>query len=204
MIVWTNQPYSVYQQLKKTGRFVCDPRQALDHEFTDYAAAYHWMQIQLKRKVGLPPADVTTPIWAWYRRNWHHQRPDFRDRHDYADQVCLEVEVAESQILLSDFEHWNFVLNDWRISMVTSEAAWEQDQVWFMSLPKAQQQRVKHHSWQQIFDITQRHGDWEKNGDTVQGCFWELRWPQVRRAWRLQGRERAVELEVSGTEPFYD
>lgn len=198
MIVWTNQPYSVYEQLMATGSFSCTPALAinLNDGFDDFARAYAWMIKQMKRRIGQPPAGVTTPIWAWYRMNFQHRRPDFRMDRDFDDQVCMEIEIDEAQILLSDFENWNFVLNDWYLAKVSNEDDWNRQEAWFDQLPAAHQTRVKERSWQRIFDITPAHGDWTRNGDCVQGCFWQLNRNQVRRAWRLRKGKRMVELGV--------
>lgn len=54
MIVWTNQPYSVYEQLIATGSFSCTPALSsnLNDGFDDFARAYAWMIKQMKRRIG--------------------------------------------------------------------------------------------------------------------------------------------------------
>lgn len=51
MIVWTNQPYSVYEQLMATGSFSCTPALSsnLNDGFDDFARAYAWMIKQMNR-----------------------------------------------------------------------------------------------------------------------------------------------------------
>lgn len=197
MIVWTNQPYAVYETLMQTGQFTCDPKQAENWQEAEFAKAYQWMIKQMTHKIGPAPVGVTAPIWAWYKRNYAHQRPDFRQLRDFADQVCLEIEIADEDILLSDFIHWHAVLNDFWLSGAQNEAEYDEKEAWYQSLSPRQQQRVKEQSWQQIFDYTPRFGDWSCNGDTVQGCFWQLNRSQVRRAWCQQKGHRVVELGVS-------
>ena len=195
MIMWTIQPYSVYQQLVKNGCFYCNPNKSANWKDTDFRLAYQWMIKQLKAKVDLPYKQITTPLWAWYRSsNYHHQRPDFRWTRDYADEVCIEFEIPEKEVLLSDFEAWHFVLNNWYYSSATSEKEWEQDEKWFDNLSKREQQRIKEESWQRIFNITPQHGEWTRNGEIVQGCFWPLQLNQVRRVWRLTKGERVHEI----------
>lgn len=43
MIMWTIQPYSVYQQLIKNGCFYRDPNKSENLNETDFQSAYQWM-----------------------------------------------------------------------------------------------------------------------------------------------------------------
>lgn len=195
MIMWTIQPYSVYQQLVKNAYFYCDPNKSANWKDTDFRLAYQWMIKQLEVKAARPCNQITTPLWAWYRsHDYRHQRPDFRWSRDYSDEVCIEFDIPEEKVLLSDFEAWHFVLNNWYYSSARSKEEWEQDEKRFDSLSKIEQQHIKERSWQQIFDITPRHGEWTRNGEIVQGCFWLLRLNQVRRVWRLKKGERVHEI----------
>ena len=195
MIMWTIQPYNVYQQLVKEGYLYCDPNQSENLQYSDFRLAYRWMIKQLKAKAGQPCNQVTTPLWAWYRsHDYRHQRPDFRWCKTYPDEVCIEFDIPEEKVLLSDFEGWHFVLNNWYYSSATSDEEWERDEKWFASLSKQKQQPVKEKSWQRIFDITPRYGEWTRNGDAVQGCFWLLQMNQVRKVWRLKKGERVHEI----------
>ena len=86
----------------------------------------------------------------------------------------MEINIPEEKVLLSDFEAWYFVLNDWYYSPATNEQEWERLEKKFDSLPERKQKQVEEKSWQRIFDTDIRHGEWTKNGETVQGCFWML------------------------------
>ena len=197
MIMWTNQPYAVYEQLRQTGIFRCDPKQANLLEYSEFLAAYQWMVAQMKKRISLPPAGVELPVWAWYRsRDFQHVRPDFRWSNDYDDQVCLEIDVPEAAVLLSDFQGWHAILNNFYYPAVTNETEWEQAMERYDQLSVRKQQRLKEQSWQRIFDITSRHGEWTSNGELVQGCFWQLEWRNVRRAWRLKWGEKVREMTV--------
>lgn len=199
MIIWTIQPYSVYQELVAKGHFYCDPNKSCNLKEPDFQAAYAWMIAQLKAKVGLPPNDqIQTPIWAWYRaRAFSHTRPDFREHRDYADQVCLELELDDSQVLLSDFDSWHFVLGDSYFAPASNEQEWEELNAWFDGLTKKDQQAVKEASWQQIFDITPSHDPWTLNGAYVQACFWQLELSQVRKVWRMKKGEKVREFKLN-------
>lgn len=200
MIVWSNQPYQVYEQLMSNGIFTCDPTKSMNIQTDlnfgghDFENAYTWMAHQMGLKVGKPPKGVRHPIWVWYKLDYAHRRPDFRLVPDYDDQVCLELEIPESDILLSDFEKWHFVLNDWYLNDAVSEKeSYAKDQ-WFEHLPQVKQQKVKENSWQQIFDVTPRIGEWTQNGAFVQGCCWLLKKEYVRHAWRLKRGQRSQQI----------
>lgn len=68
MIIWTIQPYSVYQQLKSKGQFYCDPEKSENLKENNFQVAYNWMIKQMKRRKILLPKDAKVPLWAWYRR----------------------------------------------------------------------------------------------------------------------------------------
>lgn len=184
------------------GIFFCNPELSInlkdDH---DFSRAYHWMIQQMIKQIGPSNKKDTYPIWAWYRsRDYQHRRPDFRWVKDYPDEVCIELEIPEKKVLLSDFQGWHFVLNDWYYSDAKSDEEWDCKEKWFDNLTVNQQQRVKEESWQRIFDITPRHGEWEVNGDVVQACFWAIKKDQIRKVWRLQ-KGKKVQLIKNSTQP---
>lgn len=196
MRIWTIQPYEVYQQILKTGHFYCDPNLSIDlKDDVEFRRSYQWMIEQMKCQIGGPEREGSYPIWAWYRsHDYKNQRPDFRQARDYSDEVCIELEISEKKVLLSDFEAWHFVLNDWYYSPATSEEEWNQRDEWFERLSEKEQRRVKLKSWNRIFDITPRKGEWTKNGDIVQACFWSLNRNQVRKVWRLRKGQKTHEI----------
>lgn len=195
MIIWTIQPYAVYQRIIKTGHFYSDPKLSFDlKDDIDFQRSYRWMIEQMRRKVGAPENEGSYPIWAWYKHDYQHKRPDFRRVRDYSDEVCIELEIPDKKVLLSDFEAWHYVLNNWYYSPATSEKEWNQSIDWLDSLPEKERQKVKRKSWNRIFDITPRKGDWTKNGDVVQACFWALSRDQMRKVWRLRKGQETQEI----------
>lgn len=201
MIVWTIQPFEVYQKILDKGCFYCDPNRSINlRDDLEFQHAYKWMIQQMVKKIGTADKMGAYPVWAWYRsHDYKHQRPDFRWTRDYPDEVCIEIEIPESQVLLSDFEGWHFVLNDWFYSDATSQEEWDRKEQWFDDLNANQQQRIKSESWQRIFDITPRHGEWKANGESVQACFWSIKKDQIRKVWRLQ-KGKKVRLIKKGTQ----
>ncbi|HIW71595.1 MAG TPA: DUF3841 domain-containing protein [Candidatus Levilactobacillus faecigallinarum] len=195
MIMWTVQPMAVYQQLQRDGVFHCDPTQtwAMDDEY--FQPAYQWMANQMTRRIGPAPANVTVPIWAWYRRDWQHKRPDFRYYHDYPDQVCLEVEVPEEQVLLSDCDEWNVIINDGVLMKANTDEEFDVACARYQQMSSKQQTAFKLRSWKRVFEIDPVHDDtgfWQ--GKDVQGCFWELHLSQVRHVLRRRPGHRMEQL----------
>ncbi|MCR4868321.1 MAG: DUF3841 domain-containing protein [Lachnospiraceae bacterium] len=117
------------------------------------------------------------PVWAWHTRKWKHNRPDLRlggygKRGDRLS--CIEFEIPESEVLLSDFDAWHFVLNNLWLDGSVTEAE-RKNEIYFDSLTKEEQERAKADSWNRIFDISPYENDWIVRGCYIQAVFWKLR-----------------------------
>lgn len=114
MILWTFQPYSVYEELMETGEYICNPKESINLVDDDvFFKAYQWMIQQMKFKIGNPPAGVKYPVWAWYRWSYKHQPPEFDSQSRNNISVCMKIKIPDDQVVLSDFDHWHHVLNQW-------------------------------------------------------------------------------------------
>ena len=155
MRLWTIQPQEMYESLQQNGIVHCDPSRSSGLTEMNFQSAYDWMCEQMRQKIGPPPEQVTYPIWAWHTLDWKHQKPDLR-RTEFCWQpehsVCLELEIPEEQVLLSDEERWHFVLNNWYLTNATNEADYNQAEAWFDGLSPEEQQNVRQQSWQHIFE----------------------------------------------------
>ena len=186
MRLWTIQPVSVYETLMKTGVYHCDGTLSnlLNDDISNFQNAYQWMIEQMKERTGMPPDEVSYPVWAWYLRDWKHKKPDLRES-GYAERgtemVCLTIEIPKESVLLSDFDAWHFVLNQWYFPRVKTEEEWDEKQTWFESLTKKQRDQVMKESWNQIFDITPCNEEWDVMGRYVQATFWELKKEQIKK-----------------------
>ena len=112
MRLWTMQPVEVYNILRQDGVFTCDPTKVPEPSFID---RYGWLVKKLSEKDS-KPCNVDYPVWAWYRFNGKEKKPDLRHS-CYGSRgekmVCLELEVPDEKVLLSDFDLWHFPLNNW-------------------------------------------------------------------------------------------
>ena len=72
-----------------------------------WRTAYDWMVEQMERRLGPRPKPGAYPLWAWYQ--WDgaaRRRPDLRSSAHVpggTKAVRIEFEIAEEQIVLSDF-----------------------------------------------------------------------------------------------------
>lgn len=189
MRLWTMQPAGVLDILKKDGVFHCDQDKSIYGE--DYKAPYAWMVDQMNRKGITRPEGCSLPVWAWYRHNWKEKKPDLRRiglGEPGARTVCIEIEIPDEEVLLSDFDIWHYVLNDMWFDRSRNEAEFDERHEWFDRLAPEEQKALKKQSWENIFDIEPYEDDWVTKGRYVQAVFWELRREQVKKVQYFTAR----------------
>ena len=184
MKLWTMQPVEVYEILMKDGVFVCDETKIPEPSFKE---SYDWLNKHLEKK-DAKPSSVKYPIWAWFRFDNKEKKPDLRHA-CYGNRgekmVCLELEIPDEKVLLSDFDLWHFVLNKWWLYDCFypdyGEDDYEKSQQWFKTLDSDKQNLEKEKSWERIFDIVPFENDWISKGTYVQAIFWELKKENVKK-----------------------
>ena len=111
MRLWTIQPLEVLEKIKQKGEFVCNPV----YSDSDFKRAYYWLVKQMDSRGIEHPYGLELPIWAWYKTDWENKKPDL-EQEDFSDKrenlVCIELEIDDKDVLLSDFYAWHYVLND--------------------------------------------------------------------------------------------
>lgn len=184
MRLWTIQPKALYEKLQSEKVLHCVPEQSELITAFGFGPAYNWMAEQMCKCIGQPPQGVQYPIWAWHTVEWKHAKPDLRRsefRSYKTPQVCLEVEISDEDVLLSNEDMWPIVLNDGYYGDACSDEEYEAEGKWFDSLPAQEQTAVKRQSWKKIFDVfPARETSWDCHGKYVQATFWELRLEQVK------------------------
>ena len=185
MLLWTIQPESVWRLLKREKIFRCNPNESvyLNGEW-NFSAAYGWLVSQMESRIGKRPEGVTYPVWAWHTFNGKHKKPDLRDHYfsaHYGVYACIEIDIPEENILLSDEENWHFVLNDWFYSGAKSEEEYDRLEAEYNGLPEEEKSKAREKSWEGVFDVEPIDTDWHRQGRYVQAVFWELKLSQVRR-----------------------
>lgn len=177
MRLWTIQPIEVLYEIKNKGFYICDEKKSdLIQNYVLFKRAYDWLVLQMIHKIGRPPKGVKYPVWGWYLQDWKNKKPDLRQRHGERGQlyVCIELEIPESRIVLSDFDAWHFVLNNSYLDETNSEQEWENLHKYLDCLPDNRLDKLRRESWNRVFDITPFKNDWRSNGRYVQATFWVL------------------------------
>lgn len=182
MILWTIQPIEIWKMIQDIGVYRCDPKQSSMPE-PEFVEKYEWLIRQMKKRVGPPPEGVVYPVWAWYKQNGMHKKPDLRgERWGYGpgdeDYACIEFEIPDDQVLLSDFDSWHIILNNGLFSDSEEEA--DRKDAYYDSLPAAEQKAYKEKNWEKVFDVTPFENDWTRRGNWVQATIWELRKDMIR------------------------
>lgn len=194
MRLWTVQPRRLYEKLKAEKVLHCVPELSEMVAEWGFGPAYDWLAGQMNVRVGPPPKDVFYPIWAWHTIEWQHQKPDLRRaefRGYKGEQVCLELEIPDNMVLLSNEDAWHIVLNNGYYGDCTNEQEMEKEDAWFDSLPPKERHLIKIKSWEKIFNVSPPYESaWEVHGKYVQATFWELRLDQVVAIRYFKGRMR--------------
>jgi hypothetical protein len=131
----------------------------------------------MEYRIGRRPNGVSYPIWAWHTRDWKHKKPDLRNiglGNKGEKSVCIEVEVPDNQVVLTDFDVWHFVLNKWYFDDSYSEEEWEKLHAKYDRLDRDVKEKVKIQSWQKVFDISPFQNEWCQRGRYIQATFWVL------------------------------
>ena len=180
MILWTSQEEAVYNELLKTGVYRCDLNLS---SMKDCREKYDWLVRQMKQRIGPPPEQVTYPVWAIYQQDDKRRKPDLRRERwevgcDGERFACIEIEIPDRDVLLSDFDAWCMLLSDFLISDTEQEGCCLEAQ--YEALSPSEKRRMKEKNWERVFDLSPLNSDWMRRGYDIQATFWELRLEQVR------------------------
>ena len=184
MRLWTVQPVEVWKNLQEVGCYVCDKSKSESFEDPSFVKAYDWLVAKMEKRIGARPKGVEYPVWAWHTYDGRHCELDLNiDAYvsKGEEAVCLEVEIPDGQVLLSDFNNWHSVLNNTYCDRSLTEEEWEKETEWFSRLRGEERQKVKLDSWNRIFDITPRVTEFCSNGHFVQATFWSLKLEDVKK-----------------------
>lgn len=187
MRLWTIQTYKAYEKLLDFG-VVYGEYQWGD---TQLREKYLWMVDEMVKRIGDPPYENILPLWAWYQYEGKQKAPDLRGSGFLAPGVKgvrIEFEIPLNDVVLSDFELWHYVLNNWYLadSKVDMEnfdlrlKAFEHRLDRF-NYPKEIQKEIEN-SWQRIFDL-EFQDDYitgSQESRSIQATFWKLRIESVK------------------------
>ena len=180
MILWTIQGEEVYEGILKTGIYRCDFSKS---GMQDFKAQYDWLVLQMVKRIGEKPAGVEYPVWAYYQREGLRKRPDLRRERWHCGWkgerfACMEIEIPDNAVLLSDIHSWCAILNNGLLSLTEEES--NKLELEYNSLSNIDKKKMKEKNWESVFDLTPIENEWMVRGDTIQATFWELRKDQIR------------------------
>lgn len=187
MKLWTIQSIDVWKKLKKEKIITCDPKLAsyLKDEECSFLEPYNWMRKEMINRIGNSTNKSNIyPIWGWYINNGLNKKPDLRrSAHGPSGEqmVCMELEIREDKVVLSDFNLWHCVLNNGYIGDATTEEALDEEYEWLYTLSEDEKQRVIEKSWDKIFNIGKSfNNEYFSSRDYIQATFWELNLNDVK------------------------
>ena len=189
MKLWTTQNIGFYEDLMTNGIAYCNQVSEMAQE-CDYA--YGWMAEQMRKRIGDPPLpDIKLPVWAWYQYDSKKRRkPKKRKFENSYDEKCvlMEIEVPDSQVLLSDFSIWNIPLNAGHI--ISDKALTRRIEAYypceFSDFPQELQEVMKE-SWEVVFDLKNRDRRLNPKAirnKSIQATLW-----YVRKEWLVSVEE---------------
>lgn len=114
MRLWTIQHYSAYERLQQTGVLHADEGYLFCSD--DFRYSYDWISRKMITAGLVPPKGVRYPIWAWYQWEGKRKHRDMREcGHAKRGEAIaqLTVEIADQDVLLSDFDLYHYPLNNW-------------------------------------------------------------------------------------------
>ena len=190
--LWTVQPLLVYEKLKQGNIYRCDEQLCLWKDIDDFQRAHQWISQQMEKKISLAPEGVKYPIWAWHTINWKHNVPDLRKslfRNFKDDYVCIELEIPDEKVLLSDYNAWKKVLNDQYIDFSFTEEEHKKIMAEYNSFSDEEKEVLKHKSWENIFFVLPVQNGWIQTGRYIQASFWEIR-PEYIKGVRYINRKK--------------
>lgn len=190
MILWTIQSKEVYELIEETGVYHCDFSKSA---FTHCVKQYNWLAEQMKKRMGEPPEGVSYPVWAMYKWEDKRKKPDLRrerwsNGHKGEHFVCMEIDIPDNKVLLSDFDGWSVILLDGLISDTENESIVLEKR--YNNLSKNEKWKMMIENWERVFDITPFENDWIIRGSSIQATFWELRIEDIRNVRFFEGASK--------------
>lgn len=187
MTLWTIQPVCVLEELEQYGVYRARSDRISMLEF--FGPSYLWLCEFLNKKDPCP-SGVQYPVWAWHTFCGKRKKPDLRHTCYGAkgeELVCIEFEIPDNKVLLSDFELWHFVLNNWWLDTEMflpgfTEEQYDANHKLFEALSPEEKQKKIEESWLNIFDVNEViDNDFIRRGVDIQAIFWELKMEWVKK-----------------------
>lgn len=189
MLLWTIQPKTVYDQLKDNGHVHCDGRKSTtllrfdeSGQENKFRKSYKWMSGKMQER-GIPIKSY--PIWAWYKYPGAKKGsrkislPRAKWEADLHVESCrIEFDAPDNLVLLSDFELWHSVLNEW----VASDDFAEIDMIDELEKSGIDIRHIVEKTWERIFLVDKENCKSLYHGEqiAIQACVPYLKIDWVR------------------------
>jgi len=181
---WTIQDRNVLDIIEKKGIYKADSRKSpFLEDYQNAILAYQWMETKLEDKVSRP-RNTHGMIWFWFAQYGYHKKPNLcRDINRLDNGVCIELELDDSEVLLSDYDTWHFVLNNFYIPGAIFKQWDELEQTWFDRLkPGPTKDKAKIQSWNRCLisnsDLTNI-----PNHPFIQGVCWSIKEENIKKVY---------------------
>lgn len=194
--LWTIQDQQGWNELQSKGILI--PKSKFVHP--DFKEGYDWLRIQMNEKIGKPKRKNQYPIWAWFQYlDAKKKRPDLRGTGFLPTGEIgyrIEFQKDSKDILLSDFELWHYVLNQWYLgsNIKDQEDFHELEDSRYKGLsyqgyPKSIKNKIQK-SWQRIFDMNYAPKDisWRMEKKSIQATCWSLKLSDVIKVDKFMAR----------------
>ena len=187
MILYTVQPEIIYKQILENGIFTCNELKSFASDSEKIKNAYDWIVEKMDKKIE-HPENIVYPIWGWYKRNNNLEYPDINELSNEfrskTKQYLLELEIPDDQVLLSDYNKWEAVLNDAYFHYEEKDEDWDIEDERYKNLSPEEKIKVKVESWDQIFDVD--------DAPFVQATFWAINRNMIKSVQEIKNAREIV------------
>lgn len=167
MTIYTIHTVELYKKLTLEKRLVNDGKYFDDLTCDVFLPHYEWMANQMQLHGHKKSEDAKYPFWGWYKYSQKKVKPDLRCgglQKRGMESVCLQLELPDEKVFLSNFDTWHYILNNHPIFPEDEE--FDNQYQKYKSLPLEEQEIVKLQTWKKVFS--------DFGNSPIQATFWEL------------------------------
>ena len=197
MRIWTIQPVEVYKKLLQAKELYTDVQ--LSHHLLEalkekehgrywtFIDSYKWLVSMMdKYNVKGRVKGVEYPWWGWYIYNGKNSRPDLSEiglGNTGELSYCIELELNDSEVLLSDHDYWHCVLNNadiWKGYEIDDnfDRQFDLHEEFINQMGCNDYIKYKLQTWERIVGTLENPDDFP-DGKYKQATFWRLRLSDV-------------------------
>lgn len=151
--LWTIQTEEAFKNFCETGVLLANSQYLYCENYFRYA--YDWLAKEMRKRIGNPKNnEIKYPVWAWHTWDRQRKKRNIKERRHAmpgTKMVQLEVEILNSDVVLTDFDFWESIMTE----------SCMQNYVSIEIIKK----------WQKVFDT--------KNATKVQATMWSISMEQV-------------------------